>query len=149
MRPLENGRPIRGLCYEAYEPMARDMLVTIGEEVVQSFGLVGLCVEHSTGLVLVGECSFRLQIAGLHRQESLAAMGEFIDRLKFAMCRSGRRRWSRTAAEKLLPCLARVARPSPEAQGRATRATRATFFLSPFSLFSLDPEPIRRYTIGR
>ncbi len=82
VRPLEDGRAIRGLCYEAYEPMARDMLINIGEELVQAFGLIGLCVEHSTGLVLVGECSFRLQIAGRHRQESLAAMEQFIDRLK-------------------------------------------------------------------
>jgi molybdopterin synthase catalytic subunit len=62
--------------------MARDMLALIGEELVQAFGLLGLCVEHSTGLVRVGECSFRLQVAGRHRQESLAAMGQFIDRLK-------------------------------------------------------------------
>ena len=82
VRPRENGRAIRGLCYEAYEPMARDMLLAIGQELLQAFGLVGLCVEHSQGLVLVGECSFRLQVAGRHRQESLAAMGEFIDRLK-------------------------------------------------------------------
>jgi len=82
VRPLENGRSIRGLCYEAYEPMARDMLESIGEELVQALGLVGLCAEHSKGLVLVGECSFRLQVAGRHRQESLAAIGEFIDRLK-------------------------------------------------------------------
>ena len=82
VRPVEDGRSIRGLCYEAYEPMARDMLESIGEELVQAFGLVGLRVEHSKGLVLAGECSFRLQVAGRHRQESLAAIGEFIDRLK-------------------------------------------------------------------
>lgn len=82
VRPIEDGRAIRGLCYEAYEPMARDMLVAVGEEIVSRHCLVGLCVEHSTGQVLVGECSFRLQIAAPHRQEALAAMGQFIDRLK-------------------------------------------------------------------
>ena len=50
--------------------------------VYAEIGLVGLCVEHGKGLVLVGECSFRLQVAGRHRQESTFAMGEFIDRLK-------------------------------------------------------------------
>jgi len=82
VRPTEEGRAIRGLCYEAYEPMARDMLVAIGEEAVRRHDLVGLCVEHSKGLVRVGECSLRVQIAARHRQEALAAMGEFIDRLK-------------------------------------------------------------------
>jgi molybdopterin synthase catalytic subunit len=82
VRPTESGRTIRGLEYEVYEPMAREMLEVIGQELVRQYGLVALCVEHSKGLVLVGECSFRLGIAGWHRQESLAAMGEFIDRLK-------------------------------------------------------------------
>ncbi len=82
VRPSEDGRAIRGLCYEVYEPMARDMLVAIGEEAVRRHGLVGLCVEHSKGFVRVGECSLRLLIAARHRQEALAAMGEFIDRLK-------------------------------------------------------------------
>ncbi len=82
VRPRENGRTIRALSYEVYEPMAREMLVAIGEELAGRHGLVGLCVEHSKGLVAVGECSFRLQVAGRHRQESLAALSEFIDRLK-------------------------------------------------------------------
>jgi molybdopterin synthase catalytic subunit len=29
-----------------------------------------------------GQCSFRLQVASAHRAEALAAMTEFIDRLK-------------------------------------------------------------------
>ncbi len=82
VRAIENGRTIRGLCYEAYEPMAANMLAAIGEETVCQHGLIGLYVEHSKGLVLVGECSFRLQVAGRHRREALAAMSEFIDRLK-------------------------------------------------------------------
>ncbi len=82
VRGLEEGRAIRGLCYEAYEPMADDMLLNIGDEIVARYGLVGLCVEHSRGTVLVGECSFRLRIAGRHRREALAAMSQFIDRMK-------------------------------------------------------------------
>jgi molybdopterin synthase catalytic subunit len=82
VRPWEDGRTIRGLRYEVYEPMAREMLVAIGQELLQGFGLVAICVEHSKGLVLAGECSFRLQVAGRHRQESLAAMSAMIDRMK-------------------------------------------------------------------
>ena len=61
---------------------AREMLTVIGEETIRRYGLLGLCVEHSKGLVLVGECSFRLQVAGRHRREALAAMSQFIDRMK-------------------------------------------------------------------
>lgn len=81
-RPTENGRTIKGLDYEAYEPMATNMLRRIGDEMVEKHGLVGLCVEHSTGRVAVGECSFRLRIVSRHRKEALAAMDEFIDLLK-------------------------------------------------------------------
>jgi len=82
VRRLEDGREIRGLEYEAYEPMAQNMLREISEELLGKFGLIGIAVEHSKGMVLVGECSFRLQVAAPHRREALEAMGHFIDRLK-------------------------------------------------------------------
>jgi molybdopterin-guanine dinucleotide biosynthesis protein A len=50
--------------------------------VFQTRALVGIAVEHSRGRVQPGECSFRLQMAAKHRQEALAAMAEFIDRMK-------------------------------------------------------------------
>jgi molybdopterin synthase catalytic subunit len=82
VRPLEDGRTIAALDYEIYEPMARQMLARLAEELVARFGLLALRVEHSYGRVEVGRCSFRLQVAAAHRQEALAAMACFIDRLK-------------------------------------------------------------------
>lgn len=82
VRPSEADRLIAALIYEAYEPMASKMLQRIGQELQDRHGLTGVCVEHSTGRVDVGDCSFRLRIAGLHRKEALAATDEFIDRLK-------------------------------------------------------------------
>jgi len=82
VRASENDRPIAALDYEVYEPMARHMLAQLGEEIIARFGLVGLCVEHSYGRVEVGQCSFRLQVAAAHRQEALAALACFIDRMK-------------------------------------------------------------------
>ncbi len=82
VRPLERGRTIAALDYEIYEPMARQMLAQLAEELVARFGLLALCVEHSYGRVEVDQCSFRLQVAAAHRQEALAAMACFIDRLK-------------------------------------------------------------------
>jgi molybdopterin synthase catalytic subunit len=82
VRPLDNDRTIAALDYEIYEPMARQMLAQLVEECIAQFGLIGLCVEHSHGRVEVGQCSFRLQVAAAHRQEALAAMACFIDRMK-------------------------------------------------------------------
>ncbi len=81
-RPSEEGRPIVALDYEAYEPMATRMLERVAREVAERHGLLGFAVEHSRGRVAVGECSLRVRITSRHRAEGLAAMGEFIDRLK-------------------------------------------------------------------
>lgn len=82
VRLLEDGRSIAALDYEIYEPMARRILGRLAEETVARHGLIAICVEHSYGRVGVGQCSFRLQVAAPHRQEAIAAMACFIDRLK-------------------------------------------------------------------
>jgi len=82
VRPLEGERTILALDYEVYEPMACRVLEELAREMIKTHGLLGIVVEHSRGRVRVGECSFRLQIAAPHRQEALAAMVEFIDRMK-------------------------------------------------------------------
>jgi molybdopterin synthase catalytic subunit len=82
VRSDEGGRAIRALNYEVYEPMASNMLAELGREVLAKHGLVALLVEHSCGEVPVGQRSFRLTVHALHRAESLAAVGEFIDRMK-------------------------------------------------------------------
>jgi molybdopterin synthase catalytic subunit len=82
VRPLEAGRAIAALDYEAYEPMASTLLRRLGEELSRSHGLIDLCVEHSRGRVPAGECSFRLRVASPHRPAALRAVGEFIDRMK-------------------------------------------------------------------
>ncbi len=73
---------IEALDYQAYEPMAQTMIVRLGDELIARHGLLGIFAVHSKGRVPVGGCSFRLTIAAEHRKEALAAMDEFIDRLK-------------------------------------------------------------------
>jgi molybdopterin synthase catalytic subunit len=82
VRPLEDGHPIVGLDYEAYEPMAGQMLGQIAAEMITRHGLLGIDVAHSTSQVNVGQCAFRLRIAAPHRREAMLAMSQFIDRLK-------------------------------------------------------------------
>jgi molybdopterin synthase catalytic subunit len=82
VRPTEDGQPLDALVYEAYEPMVFKTLRTIGEDLERRHALIGLCVEHSTGRLGVGDCSFRLRIAAPHRKEALSATDEFIDRMK-------------------------------------------------------------------
>ncbi|MGA2584710.1 MAG: molybdenum cofactor biosynthesis protein MoaE [Tepidisphaeraceae bacterium] len=82
VRPTEHDQPIHGLEYEAYQPMAQRQIEIIARELIESHKLLGMRIEHSVGWVPVGQCSFRLEIAGRHRAEALSAMAEFIDRLK-------------------------------------------------------------------
>lgn len=82
VRAAEDRRAITALRYEAYEPMARNLLTELAEEVLSRHGLIGVHVVHSRGIVPVGACSFRLTILAAHRKPALAAMDEFIDRMK-------------------------------------------------------------------
>ncbi len=82
VRVEEQGRAIIALDYEAYRPMAERMLERIAQELVAKHCLSSIEVEHSTGRVAVGECSFRLSVESAHRREAIAALGEFIDQMK-------------------------------------------------------------------
>ena len=82
VRPLEDGKSIRGLEYEVYSPMAERQLRQLGEELLRRFKILGLQVEHSQGFVSAGQCSFRLRIAAAHRREAIAAVDYYINALK-------------------------------------------------------------------
>ncbi len=82
VRPLEGAQPIAALDYEVYSPMAQNVLHSLAAEMLNTHGLLAIAVWHSRGRVQVGEVSFRLRIAATHRKEAIAAMDQFIDRLK-------------------------------------------------------------------
>ena len=82
VRRLESGRELESLEYEAYEPMAGRELEMLAAGVAESLGLTSIVAMHSRGRVGVGQVSFVLVVSSPHRAESLAAVSEFIDRLK-------------------------------------------------------------------
>ena len=82
VRATENGQAIDSLHYQTYDPMAQETLAELARDVAARHGLTAIHVQHSRGTVPVGACSFRLLIQSPHRKPALAAMDEFIDRLK-------------------------------------------------------------------
>ena len=62
--------------------MATNALTDLARDILHKHALIAITVEHSRGEVLAGERSFRLAIDSAHRKEALAAMDEFIDRMK-------------------------------------------------------------------
>jgi molybdopterin synthase catalytic subunit len=82
VRPLEEGREIRGLDYETYDPMAERMLGELAADAVERFALLGFRVLHSRGFVSVGAASLVAEARGAHRKETLDAMAWYIHRMK-------------------------------------------------------------------
>lgn len=82
VRAREGVALIDALTYQVYEPMATRQLERLGQELCEKHGLLAMQVWHSRGRVPVGACSFRLVVQSEHRAEGLAAMSEFIDRMK-------------------------------------------------------------------
>lgn len=82
VRAIEDGRVLIALDYQTYEPMAQNQLRDLAAEVAALHGLLEIGVWHSRGRVPVGAVSFRLTVDAPHRKEALAAMDEFIERMK-------------------------------------------------------------------
>lgn len=82
VRPMEAGRKLSALVYEAYPPMTEQELTRLAERVVAAHGLLAIRVEHSTGRVPVAACSFRLRVGSRHRAEGIAATDAFIRDMK-------------------------------------------------------------------
>lgn len=82
VRRTEDGRPLIALDYEAYEGMAQNELLALARDVATRHGVTSLHVWHSRGRVAVGEASLRVIVQSKHRKEVIAALDEFVDRLK-------------------------------------------------------------------
>lgn len=83
-QPNDGGkqRDLLALDYQTYDPMAEHGLLALSRDVAERHGLISLAALHSRGRVAVGEVSFVLIVESAHRAEALAAMADFIDRLK-------------------------------------------------------------------
>lgn len=75
-------RELAALDYTTYDLMAQRELESLGRDVALAHGLVSIVVVHSRGRVPVGAVSLVVVVGAPHRAETLAAMAEFIDRLK-------------------------------------------------------------------
>lgn len=76
------GQRVEGLSYEAFEPMALDVLDEIAAEIEARFGVRRLAVVHRVGEVGVGETSVLIAVAAAHRGEAFEACRYAIEELK-------------------------------------------------------------------
>jgi molybdopterin synthase catalytic subunit len=82
VRPIEDGREIEGIDYEAHREMAEHQLKRIAEKAADRFGLKGVIVHHRIGFIEVGEPSLFLRVASPHRSEGFRASQWIVDELK-------------------------------------------------------------------
>lgn len=82
VRSDEDGAPIGGLRYEAYQPMAEKILHQLLSGLAADHGLLAARVRHRTHDVRVGETAIHVALWARHRGPAFTALAAFMDRLK-------------------------------------------------------------------
>lgn len=82
VRPTHQGRRVRHLEYEAFEPLALKTFQQIAEEAAEEWPGSVLGIVHRTGRLEVGEASVVIVAAAAHRAESFAVCRYAIERVK-------------------------------------------------------------------
>lgn len=82
VRGDEQGRVIRALVYEAFQPMAERQMEKILSELTGRHPCLAVRVRHRVGEVRVGEIAVAVEVLARHRAEAFAVAAGFMDRLK-------------------------------------------------------------------
>jgi len=85
VRALEGGRPIEGIEYEAFQPMAERQLLITAQEAKSRHGLRLVVIHHRIGFVAAGEASLFVRVTARHRQAAFEGSSQIIERLKIAV----------------------------------------------------------------
>ena len=81
-RDHNQGRSVLYLEYEAYSPMAEDVMLSIIGEMKDKWEIGDVAVCHRAGRVDIGETSMVVAVSAAHRQPAFESALYFIDRLK-------------------------------------------------------------------
>lgn len=82
VRDHNDGRPVRGVRYEAYEAMASRVLAEIAAEAAATLGTDRLVVVHRVGELEIGEPSVAIAASSPHRAEAFDAARAVIEAIK-------------------------------------------------------------------
>ena len=81
-RDFSDGRNVLYLEYEAYQPMAENMLRQIAQEVRDKWGIEDMAIAHRVGKLEIGEISLVVALASPHRKDAFEASEYAMDRIK-------------------------------------------------------------------
>lgn len=82
VRNHAEGRRVRSLYYEAYEPMALQEMESICQEACRRWPLEGVAAVHRLGTLEIGESSVFIAVSSAHRADAFEACRFIIDRVK-------------------------------------------------------------------
>lgn len=82
VRDVSEGKRVRYLEYEAYEPMAIEKLEQVIREAGERWPVKAMAIQHRLGRLQIGEDAVVIAVSCPHRAEAFAACHYAIDRLK-------------------------------------------------------------------
>jgi molybdopterin synthase catalytic subunit len=82
VRAEEEGEPIAGIDYEAFEKMARHQFELIFQQIEQRWPIESIRLVHRIGWVAANETSLWVEVIAPHRAEAFAACQFLIDEMK-------------------------------------------------------------------
>ena len=81
-RDHEDGVPVKGLEFDAWEDKLPKVLQSIAEEAISTFGVSSVVMSHSTGFVEPGQEIVCIHVGSAHRAEGFTACSWIISELK-------------------------------------------------------------------
>ena len=82
VRSSNEGRPVTGIEYSAYDEMAEREMLSILNEAGVKFGIADAAIAHRLGTLRVGEASIGVAVAHPHRGAALDALRYIVDETK-------------------------------------------------------------------
>ena len=83
MRNLNHGKKVIAVGYDAFEPLAKKVLLELAESVLQRWGRgLDVLIRHRTGRLEVGEMSVLIVVNSPHRAEGFEASRWIIEEIK-------------------------------------------------------------------
>lgn len=82
VRDHNQGRPVRGMHYEAYETMAQGVLREILEQAASETEVDALVAVHRVGELAIGDVSVAIAVGSRHRDEAYRASRAVIEEVK-------------------------------------------------------------------
>lgn len=82
VREQNDGLPVSGMRYDAFDAMATDVLRAIVEEAGERFGLDNVYAVHRAGELAIGEVSVAIAVSSPHRAQAYDASRYVIEQIK-------------------------------------------------------------------